>query len=111
MAESRTAVPPRNALARFGNRRCREVPMRIAILGTAAVALGGLLSLTPVARAADTMMLGGVGSMSSALERTPSVTLQYNFADQADTVEVAHGGGFHGGGFHGGGFHGGGFAH
>ena len=62
--------------------------MRVAIFGTAAVAFGGLLSLGPAARAADTVMLGGVGSMSRAFDRTPTLTLE---GAPADTVEVFRG--------------------
>jgi hypothetical protein len=82
--------------------------MRGTLFGAAAVVIGGL-ALSQSARGADTMLLAGVGSLSSMLgDSTPVVTLKADSTTAAETIAVAHGGG-HGGGFHGGGFHGGGF--
>lgn len=79
--------------------------MRHTLIGAAVIAG---LALSPSARGADTRLLAGVGSLSSTRDDTPVVTLKGDATTVADTVAVAHGGGFHGGGFHGGGFHGGG---
>jgi hypothetical protein len=66
----------------------QEVVMRGVFVGTTAALFGGVL-FCPSARAADTMMLAGVGSLSSALDRSaPTVTLELTDAKKADTVEA-----------------------
>jgi hypothetical protein len=63
--------------------------MRTTSLGTAALAIGGMLALGQVGRAAETMMLGGVGSLNNAQAVTaPVFTLKGDIATTADTIEV-----------------------
>ncbi len=71
--------------------------MRISFLGATAIVVGGLF-LNPSARAADTMLLAGVGSLMSRDITAPTITLKGDATTAADIVNVGHGGG-HGGGF------------
>src|SRR5947209_13488119 len=76
-------------MARGGYCPCppQEVPMRIAFPSMVAIA-GGLL-IGPTAKASDTMLLAGVGSMSGERDlNAPAITLQRTDATTADTVEV-----------------------
>jgi hypothetical protein len=81
--------------------------MRLALLGLIAAGIAGF-SASPLARASDTFMLGGVGSLSASHDAiAPVITLKGDATTTADTINVGHGGGFSGGRGGGGGFHGG----
>jgi hypothetical protein len=81
--------------------------MRLAVLGLIAAGIAGF-SVSPLARAADTFMLGGVGSLSGSHDAiAPVITLKGDATTTADITNVARGGGFSGGRGGVGGFHGG----
>jgi hypothetical protein len=72
--------------------------MRLTIFGTAAVVVG-LPFLSPAARAADTMLLAGTGSLMKAYgDDTPVANLKGDLTNSAATIQVARGFG-HVGGF------------
>ena len=66
--------------------------MRIAFLGVVALAVSGVICQAPPAHAAETLLLGGVGSLSSSLnDQAPVVTLQGRLTDEAETLDIAYG--------------------
>jgi hypothetical protein len=62
--------------------------MRVTFLGTAAAAAAGLMSFGSPSRSAETMLLGGVGSLSNPATTAPVVTLQADATTEAETLDV-----------------------